>query len=148
MEAIKYFILYATILSAITCSNTNNCNADIFEKVEKLYSIPLDNNGKLSYQHLILIEKLERRCLDSSITLRAIDAYIEGMNDEKPVASIEIFNSKEGFDIGETLSQPKEIYKNCLVTIWFDPNTGKAYKYLFYDRDGDVAYEGPLWKPK
>ena len=146
MRKAKFLFLSVLILATVTCSNVINCDTNKLEEMKKLYSIPLKENGVLSYQHLVLIEDLEKICADSSFIMQAVDKYIAGLNVEKPVASIEIFNSSKGFDFGETLSQPKDIYKNCIVTIWFDITSGKPYKYYFYDNNGDEVYEGPLWK--
>ena len=89
---------------------------------------------------------VKKGCLDSSEIMKVINSYINQAKDEVPISSVEIFNSKEGYDQGETLSQPPDFYKNCIVTIWFDVATGKPYNFYFYSSDGKVLYEGPRWQ--
>ena len=38
------------------------------------------------------------------------------------------------FDGGETLSQPKEFFADCVVEVWFDETSGKPRGFEFFEK--------------
>jgi hypothetical protein len=107
--------------------------------------IRMDNNGFISYQHHILIEGLSKSC-DSAIVMSAIKSYVENNNTDTPIGSVAVYNSTEHFDRGETLSQPKEFFADCVVEVWLEETSGKPKEFEFFDNNGNRNYEGVRWK--
>ena len=105
----------------------------------------MDNNGFISYQHNILIEGLSKSC-DSVTVMSAIKSYVENNSTDTPISSVAVFNTKEYYDSGETLSQPKKFYGDCVVEVWFDENYAKPSKFYFFDNNGNSGYVGVRWK--
>ena len=126
-----------------SCSNNLQCKP---EEPQKLLATKLDNNGSISYQHSILVKGLSKGC-DSAIVLTAVKNYVKSTSSETPISSVEIFNSIEHFDSGETLSQPKDLYRDCVVEVWFDTSSGLLRNFVFFDKDGNINFEGNRWKP-
>jgi hypothetical protein len=106
----------------------------------------MSTNGILSYSHSIFIEGLSKDC-DSNIVMAAIKDYVENTSSDVPVASVSVFNSLNHFDEGETLSQPKEFYGDCVVEVWFAPSSKLPEKFIFFNASGNTKYEGNRWKP-
>lgn len=106
----------------------------------------MDNNGSISYQHSILVKGLSKGC-DSVTVLAAIKNYVESNPSETPISSVGVFNSIEYFDRGETLSQSKEFYGDCVVEVWLDTSSGLPRNFVFFDKNGNVKFEGNMWKP-
>lgn len=116
-------------------------------KVEKILAVELGENSAISYQHLVLLEGFDKRCLDSNAVLKVARQYISETSVDTPIHGIRFFNSLKNFDSGETLSQPKSFFKNSLVSIWFSENTKQPELFIFYDRQGSSKYEGTRWQP-
>jgi len=125
-----------------SCSNNQHCNPGT---PQKLLTIRLDNNGSISYQHEVLLEGLSKNC-DSTTVMTAIKNYMENNASDTPISSVAVYNSAEHFDSGETLSQPKEFYGDCVVSVWFDATSGKPREFDFYNYKGNRDYEGVRWK--
>ncbi len=143
MKIFPSLIFVSFTLLTATCSNKSLSKTN---DLEKLFTIQLNNNGRISYQHLVLMEGLNKKNADSALILESVKIYLEKQKEDTPILSVEIFNSKSGYDPGESLSQSKEFYKSCVVTIWFDSLSAMPYKFYFYDENGEVSYEGSYWR--
>jgi hypothetical protein len=121
----------------------DDCN---LSKPSKIISIQGKNNEKISYKHLVLVEGLDKRCLDSITGMRIVDNYIKSQDKDLPIRRIQLFNSIDNFDQGETLSQPKSFYGDCLVEILLDTVKLTPIGFTFYSSSGMVTYEGSSWK--
>jgi len=126
-----------------SCANNQHCKP---ETPQKLFAIRLEDNGSVSYQHNILIEGITKNC-DSITVMSAIKSYVENNSSDTPILNVAVFNSTENYDRGETLSQPKEFYGDCVVEVWFDLPTGKPESFSFFYNSDKGKYKGVRWMP-
>jgi len=135
----KYLLFIFMLMTHLQCSK-KTCE---IKKVERIQAIKGGNNGFISYYHEVLMEGLSSSCLDSALVLNLIAKYID-TSSYKPIGGIGIFKSKSGYDIGETLSQPKEYNNNRVLSIRFYQDSIRPREFLFL-KNGKVIYEGNKW---
>ena len=138
----KVFLILCIIIF-FSCSNHRPC---LPGEAKDFLTIELKNNGAVSYDHHILAEGLTKDC-DSATVMNVVKSYMQGTVKNTPISCVEVFNSIKHFDRGETLSQPKALYGDSVVEVWFDASTGEPRKFYFFNNNGNKIYEGERWKP-
>jgi hypothetical protein len=114
-------------------------------RAETIQIIPGSNNGDVSYHHELYVPGITKNC-DSAIVMTIVRAYVQGQRQNIPISSVQIFRSKENFDMGETLSQPYAYYADCVVWVFLNGQTARPEEFYFFDNNGKVSYEGTRWK--
>lgn len=89
------------------------------------------------------MEGFTSSCMDSAKVFTLIAKYIDTCG-YKPVAGITILKSKSGYDVGETISQPKKYSKNRVLTVYFVQGSIIPSEFYFY-KNGKTIYEGRNW---
>jgi hypothetical protein len=135
----KFFFL---LLLTWSCS-VPKCNP---QKPEIIQTIEGSNNGDISYFHELLVPGISRKC-DSATVMATIKTYVQEQNQYIPVRGVRLFQSKEHFDRGETLSQPKSYYRDCVAEVYINRQTGAPEEFAFYNNSGEVSYRGARWNP-
>lgn len=138
----KSYLITLVAMVLYSCSPKKDCsNAD----VEQLMVIEMRDSWGVYYEHTIILDGFDRACLDSIKIMEILSNYNDTLSAGKPIMIARIFNSKKRFDMGESLSQPKEIDKDCLLDVKFDADN-KPVEFRFYDRYGNEFYTGSNWK--
>lgn len=145
MKQILRLLLLIAFLQNMMCTSANKCE---FKSVKHILTIPLGYDESTSYVHYIFLEGISRKCNDSALLVQTAQKYIRSLTEGKPVSRVYILNSIEDFDKGESLSQPKSLYGSCLVSIKFDKTLIVPVNFEFFNRNGEVSYDGMLWKPQ
>jgi hypothetical protein len=135
----KIFFLFFLIWS---CS-VPKCEPQRPETIQTIYG---SNDGDVSYDHEVLVRGITKKC-DSATVMTIVRKYVQAQSQNVPIHSVQIFQSKEHFDIAETLSQPRSYYADCVVWVFLNRQTAEPKEFRFYDNNGDVSYEGTRWKP-
>ena len=112
-----------------------------------IFTIFGSNNGVVSYSHLILVPQFIKGEVDSSEAMQVIKGYLDTVHNNKPISSIQIFNSIANYDPGESISQPRAFHKACVVAIQLDTNSLKPLSFRFYNDLGYPKYNGIRWNP-
>jgi hypothetical protein len=113
---------------------------------QKITIIQLINNDEVSYHHCLFVQDLSKSC-DSATVLAVINRYLQDNHSDLPVSGVSVFHSLEHYDSGESLSQSKDFYGDCVVEVWFDASSGRPRSFYFYDSRGNIEFEGTRWKP-
>jgi hypothetical protein len=137
----KRIYLLLLIAGPFSCKNQQTCNPSSPKRIQSIY---MSNCGVASYLHEIEVKGLSLKC-DSVTIITLINNYINSNLSDTPINIIDMFSSKQNFDIGETLSQPNEYYKERVVRIYFDQNTNHIKTFEFFD-EGITIYKGNVWK--
>ncbi len=104
----------------------------------------MSNSGIVSYLHEVEIKGLSLKC-DSATIMALINDYVKDNLGDTPIQIIELYRSKQNFDIGETLSQPNEYYYDRVIRVSFDQSTNHPSTFEFFE-DGKTIYKGNAWK--
>ena len=126
-----------------SCSGNHDCAPGTPQKIT---TFRLDNNDSITYHHYILVKDLSKDC-DSALVLSVIKHYLQDNRSDLPVSGVSVFNSVKHYKSGESLSQLKDFYGDCVVEVWFDSPSGRPRSFYFYNRKGKVEFEGTRWKP-
>lgn len=136
------FFVSLSIMFSLSCSNSQHCKP---AAPQKFLTIEMSKNGSVSYQHHILIQGLSKKC-DSLTVMSAVNNYLISRSSDTPISSVAVYNSTKHFDSGETLSQAKEFFADCVVEVWFDQTSGRPKQFIFSNNNGETDYEGVRWK--
>jgi hypothetical protein len=141
-ESMLKFLMLIFLVLGFGCSNHQLCKPGM---PNRIFSMEGSNNGDISYSHYILIEGVSKNC-DSTTVMSAIKNYIDTTNSGKPISSVAAFNSIGHYDSGETLSQPKEFFGDCVMEVWFEKTNGRPTDFIFFNNSGDEEYRGSRWR--
>jgi hypothetical protein len=141
MNLYRTIFLLLFIIGYFSCTNQQICNPKAPKKIQSIY---MSNCGLVSYAHEIEMNGLTLNC-DSITVMNLINDYIKFNLSDTPIQVIDIFRSRRNFDIGETLSQPKEYRNDCVIRIYFDYTINHPDSFVFFD-DGKIIYSGNNWK--
>jgi hypothetical protein len=129
-----------------SCSNYH-CKPGVAKRFLsiQLYREHVGVDSFKSYSHYILIDGLSKDC-DSATVMTAINSYFDNTAEDIPISSVSVFSSLKHFDIGETLSQPKALWGDCVIEVWFKDSTKIPEEFRFYNYWGNLSCEGNRWK--
>lgn len=134
-------VLAFLILSCLSCRSKETCNLGAPLRIQSIYG---SNNGVVSYSHEVQLKGVSLKC-DSTSIMAAINKYLESNSKDMPVSDVQVFSSRENYDSGESLSQPKEYWNDLVVSVHLDTATNKPESFVFYS-SGRKIYEGKRWK--
>lgn len=102
-------------------------------------------DNKPVFSHYVLANGLYRECLDSALLMERVKDYLTYTLRDTPIVSIHVYNSLNGYDSGESSSQPKRFFRNEILRIDIDTATHLFTNFTFLDSDREKIYSGPNW---
>lgn len=95
------------------------------------------------FEHFVLIENFSVLDMDSSIMVGLAAKYRDTAS--FPTNILRFYSSDKGFVSNEKKHNTKKINRNCVLAIIFGARYNSR-KYIFYDKKGNITYEGSEWK--
>lgn len=123
--------------------NLSNCEINSVKTI--FTTVGFHQGDKPEYGHYILLEGIDRNCLDSTKILDISHKYIDTLTSNTPATVLMFYNSEKNFIPNSTSQVQKDINKNCLVKIIFEDDGKTPVSFMFYDKRGHLKYNGNNW---